>query len=63
MISPTPALKPVRTGSEMKLATTPRRRTEASTSMIPTRKASVAEATSSAGRVGRRDDQGELGPG
>ncbi len=48
MTSPIPALKPVSTGSEMKLATTPRRSTEARISMTPTRNASVAEAVNSA---------------
>ena len=47
MTSPIPALKPVSTGSEMKLATTPRRRSEASISITPTSTARVAEAVSS----------------
>jgi hypothetical protein len=48
MTSPIPALKPVSTGSEIKLATTPRRSTAASISITPTRQASVAAAVSSA---------------
>jgi hypothetical protein len=44
---PDPALKPVRTGSEMKLATTPSRRADVSRSMAPTKAARVAAATSS----------------
>jgi len=39
-----PALKPISTGSEMKLARNPNRRPEASTSMPPTNSVSVAEA-------------------
>ena len=39
-----PALKPDSTGSEMKVARKPRRRTDASTSSTPTINASVAEA-------------------
>ncbi len=42
--SPMPDLKPASTGSEMKLATKPRRSSEASTSMAPTRIARVAPA-------------------
>ena len=44
MTSPIPALKPISTGSEMKLATKPSRSSEASRRMAPTRKVSVAEA-------------------
>lgn len=45
--SPIPALKPLSTGSEVKLATTSSR-TAAGISMTPTRRARVAEAASSA---------------
>ena len=44
---PMPALKPVSTGVEMKLATKPRRSTAAATSNTPTSSASVAVAVSS----------------
>ncbi len=44
MTSPIPALNPVSTGSEMKLATNPRRSREAATRMAPTSKVSVADA-------------------
>ena len=44
---PMPALKPVSTGVEMKLATKPRRSTAAATSITPTSSASVAVAVSS----------------
>ncbi len=44
MTTPMPALKPIRTGSEMKLATKPSRRTDATTRIAPTRSVSVAEA-------------------
>ena len=47
MTTPMPALKPIRTGSEMKLATKPSRRIEASTSIAPTNSVNVAEAASS----------------
>ena len=39
-----PALKPINTGSEMKLAMKPNRRSEANKRMAPTRRVSVAEA-------------------
>ena len=45
--SPTPALKPVSTGDEMKLETKPRRITRASSSATPTNAASVAVAVTS----------------
>ena len=45
--SPTPALKPVSTGDEMKLATKPRRIIRASSSATPTSAASVAVAVAS----------------
>ena len=45
---PTPALKPVSTGSEMRLATTPRRNRPANSRNAPTRNAKVADAVSSA---------------
>ena len=41
---PMPDLNPVSTGSEMKLATKPSRSADASTSIAPTRIASVADA-------------------
>ena len=41
-----PALKPITTGSDMKLATKPSRSRDASTSMAPTNSVSVAEAVS-----------------
>ena len=44
MTRPMPALKPVSTGVEMKLATKPRRSTAASNSITPTRATSVAVA-------------------
>ena len=44
MTSAIPALKPINTGSEMKLAMKPNRRSEASRRMAPTRRVSVAEA-------------------
>ncbi len=47
MTTPIPALNPVRTGSEMKLATKPRRKTAAATSTTPTSKVSVAAALKS----------------
>ena len=46
MTSPSPALKPVRTGSEMRFATAPRRRTRARRRMTPTRTESVAPTAS-----------------
>src|SRR5262245_66667449 len=45
---PTPALKPVSTGSEMRLATTPRRNKPANSRNAPTRNDKVADAVSSA---------------
>ena len=48
MVSPTPALNPISTGSEMKLATTPIRSTDATSSMPPTRQAKVPVAAISA---------------
>ena len=42
--SPIPALKPISTGSEMKLAMNPNRRNDASTSMPPTNSPRVAKA-------------------
>ena len=42
--SPIPALKPVRTGTDMKLATKPRRSTEATISRLPVSAVSVAVA-------------------
>ncbi len=44
MTNPTPALNPVSTGSEMKLAAKPRRRTRAAISIRPTSRLSVAAA-------------------
>ena len=44
MTSPIPALNPTSTGSEMKFATNPKRRTAATTRKMPTSNASVAEA-------------------
>ena len=44
MTTAIPALKPISTGSEMKLAMKPNRRSEASRRIAPTRKVSVAEA-------------------
>ena len=44
---PIPALKPVSTGVEMKFATKPRRSSRASSSIAPTRAASVAVAVTS----------------
>lgn len=46
--SPTPALNPMRTGSEMKLATKPSRRSAAATRMMPARNEIAAEAAISA---------------
>jgi hypothetical protein len=43
-----PDLKPINTGSEMKLATKPKRNTDASTSIAPTSIARVAPAASNA---------------
>ena len=43
MTSPMPALNPISTGSEMKLATKPRRKSAASTRMAPTSSVSVAD--------------------
>ena len=45
MSTPTPALKPVSTGSEMKLARNPRRRMAARRRKTPVRKARVAAGT------------------
>ena len=42
-----PALKPISTGSEMKLATKPRRSTDAAISIAPTSNESVAVAAAS----------------
>ncbi|MCY1418112.1 hypothetical protein D9M71_336610 [compost metagenome] len=47
MTTPIPALKPTSTGSEMKLATKPRRNAPATTRIAPTSKASAAEAAKS----------------
>jgi galactokinase len=47
---PMPALKPVSTGTEIKLATKPSRNTAASTNNTPTTKASVAAATTRSSR-------------
>jgi len=47
MTRPMPALKPVSTGAEMKLATNPSRSSRASNSMAPTSAASVAVAVTS----------------
>ncbi len=47
MTRPMPALKPVRTGVEMKLATKPRRISRATSNIAPTRAVSVAVATRS----------------
>ena len=44
-------MKPVSTGAEIKLAITPSCNAEATTSIPPTRTASVAEATSSSSRL------------
>ena len=43
MTSAIPALKPINTGSEMKLAMKPNRRSEARSRIAPTRRVSVAE--------------------
>ena len=48
MTTPIPALNPIRTGSEMKLATKPRRRAHAATRIAPTSSDSVADARRSA---------------
>ena len=47
MTRPMPDLNPVRTGSEMKFATKPRRSADAISSRTPTSTASVAEAVTS----------------
>jgi hypothetical protein len=44
MTSAIPALKPINTGSEIKLAMKPNRRSEASRRIAPTMRVSVAEA-------------------
>ena len=44
MTNAIPALKPIKTGSEMKLATKPNRRSAASRRMAPTRRVRVADA-------------------
>ena len=51
MTRPIPALKPVSTGSEIRLATTPRRNRPASSRNAPTKSARVADAVSSAAGV------------
>ena len=48
MTTPIPALNPIRTGSEMKFATKPSRRSEATDQDRPTSSVSVADARSSA---------------
>ena len=48
MTTPMPALNPTSTGSEMKLATKPRRKIQATIRMAPTSKVSVEAARSSA---------------
>ncbi len=48
MTTPIPALNPTSTGSEMKLATKPRRKTQATIRIAPTSRVSVAAARSSA---------------
>ena len=63
MTTPIPALNPTSTGSEMKFATKPSRRIQATTRIAPTINVSVAAARRSAAGIGRRDGLGELGPG
>ena len=48
MTSPMPALKPTRTGSEMKFAMKPKRRIAATTRIAPTKSVSVASPRASA---------------
>ena len=58
-----PALKPVSTGVEMKLATNPRRINRATTSIAPTSAVSAAVAVSELRRIAVGDDQAELRAG
>ena len=60
---PMPALKPVSTGAEMKLATKPRRSSRASSSIAPTSAVSVAVAVTSLRRIAVRHRQAELRAG
>ena len=60
---PMPALKPVSTGVEMKLATNPSRSSLASSSIAPTSAVSVAVAVDELRRVAVRHDQAELRAG
>lgn len=53
MTTPTPALKPMRTGSETKLATNPRRSRRATIKTPPTRSASIAATAAGAAPLAR----------